>query len=137
MKKYPLVFKVSDVRRVLEHSISAPEQGPVSYTNDPVDCPSIVIVHDEGVYIMSNGIPGDFVEPDTGSPSRKRFCAYAKGCDPEKDQDFWENSRDLVGGDDFAETVQDAGQILGLILGNKNKRVIKFEMTEDTWEIKI
>jgi hypothetical protein len=137
MKKNTLVFKVSDVRRVLEHSISSPEQGPVAYTDEPVECPSVVIVHDQGVYLMSNGIPGDFIEKDNGTRFRKSFCAYAKGCDPQKDEDFWENSRELVGGDDFAETIQDAGGILGMIVRNKNKRVIKFQMTSDTWEVSI
>ena len=53
-----LRFKAEDVRRVVEHSINAPEQGEqtVSYephTTKPVAAPSVALVRDSGVYLMS------------------------------------------------------------------------------------
>ncbi|EAP6826414.1 DUF3085 domain-containing protein [Salmonella enterica] len=34
---------------------------------------------------------------------RGRKVAYAKGCHPEKDDNWWETARTEVGGDDFGE----------------------------------
>ena len=114
-----LVFAAADVRRIVEHSISAPEQGKIAdYSKanakngfkaemkTPTE-PTVVLVHDQGVYLMSNGTPRDTVKRT--SPNGKveldsSFCAYAEGCNPEKDKDDWyDNARDLVGGDDFGE----------------------------------
>ena len=104
-----LKFNIADVKRVVDHSLAAKEQGLVAYTNDPVKEPSLILVHDQGVYLMSNGIPRDIVK---GTSS---FVAYAKGCNPHKDVDFYDNARDLVGGDDFAETLQVAKDIKDML----------------------
>jgi hypothetical protein len=64
--------------------------------------PALFFVHDEGVYLMSNGEPGDL-------KSRSEiglYAAYAEGCDPDlHEDDWWDTSRALVGGDDFAEVI--------------------------------
>lgn len=133
-----LLFNADDVRRVVEHSIAAPRQRPQTVGYDektgnpitkPVEHPSVMLVHDDGVYLMSNGEPRDVVQaeitvvplddpellhdtlasalgekPATRKTGRS-FCAHAKGCDPGKDKDWWDRSRELVGGDDFAETL--------------------------------
>ena len=96
-----LVFQAADVRRVVEHSLSAPEQRPIAYTKDKPPTPAVIFVHDQGVYLMSNGEPRDITEGEHS------FVAYAEGCDPSKQEfdDWWDTSRALVGGDDFAETL--------------------------------
>lgn len=135
-KASKLVFKISDVRRVLEHSVNAPEQNPVAYTHENVSNPSIVIVHDMGVYLMSNGTPMDLVD-ERGDGLLRAFCAYAKGCDPSKDENYWQTSVDLVGGDDFAETLENAEDLLECINANPKKRVITFDITDCFWTIKV
>lgn len=114
-----LVFAAADVRRIVEHSINAPEQGKIadySKANDkngfnpdmkvPTE-PTVALVHDQGVYLMSNGTPRDTIKRT--SPNGKveldsSFVAYAEGCNPDKDKDDWyDNARCLVGGDDFGE----------------------------------
>ena len=52
----------------------------------------VILVHDQGVYLM----------PDRNQPAGKRI-AYARGCDPRLDNDWYDRSRELVGGDDFGE----------------------------------
>jgi len=59
------------------------------------------LVHDQGVYLMSTGIP--HLELEEGSESSK--VVQARGCDPKKNEDWWETSRELVGGDDFVEHI--------------------------------
>lgn len=95
-----LIFKASEVRRVVDHSLKAPKQSPMFGSGgDPAPVPSIILVHDHGVYLMSNGDPRDLIDGKTC------FAAYAKGCDPRTDEAHWETSRTLVGGDDFGETL--------------------------------
>ena len=73
------VFAAADVRRLL----AAAEAKGVG---------TILLVHDQGIYLMGQGMP-----------SGRNPIIYARGCHPQRDCDFWEHSRDLVGGDDFVE----------------------------------
>jgi DUF3085 family protein len=98
-----LIFKSADVKRVVEHSLAAPKQGR-TFTG-PVSEPSILLVHDEGVYLMSNGEPRD-IESGTRS-----YVAHALGCNPLTDDDWYDTSRQLVGGDDFGECLPWAAEI--------------------------
>jgi hypothetical protein len=102
-----LIFKAKDVRRVIEHTLAAPEQRPVSYTTDPVKEVAVLLVHDQGVYLMSNGKPGDLLDPSQDEViGSSHFVAYAQGCHPDKDKNWYDTARALVGGDDFAETLE-------------------------------
>jgi hypothetical protein len=65
--------------------------------------PGLFLVHDQGVYVMSNGEPRDIVTVD--DMAETTYSAYAEHCNPKVDEDWWDNARDLVGGDDFAEVV--------------------------------
>ena len=62
---------------------------------------ALLLVHDQGVYIMS-----------MSQPVGQRTIVYAEGCDPATNDDWWETSRRLVGGDDFGEPFATAGQLL-------------------------
>ena len=89
-----LRFKAEDVRRVVEHSIAAPRQTEqvVEYephTTKPIAAPAVLLVHDQGVYLTSNSKPRDIVGADAADRS---FCAYAIGCYPEKDADWYETA---------------------------------------------
>lgn len=77
-----LVFKASDVKRLVEHAFTTEGQ--------------LVLAHDQGVYLMSNGQPLDKID-DT-----KNFVVYAEGCNPEVSAEWYETAHGLVGGDDFA-----------------------------------
>ena len=80
--------KTSDVKRCVEHALNNTKNGA-----------SILFVHDDGVYIMSAGTPRDMV-------GNKNYVAYCEGCNPNKDDDFYDHSRYLVGGDDFTEKLR-------------------------------
>lgn len=66
--------------------------------------PGLLFVHDQGVYLMSNGIPRIEV-----APNEHTHVVYAAGCDPTlpgaEFDDWYSTSRDLVGGDDFVEVL--------------------------------
>lgn len=65
---------------------------------DFIPPPALHFVHDQGLYVMSNGRP----QLDMDDPQR---VIYADGFDPEKNafEDWWEGARNIVGGDDFVE----------------------------------
>lgn len=94
-----LVFKTKELKRCIFHALHAPKH--YMGRSDAPPGPALFLVHDDGVYLMSNGEPVDLRNKDELSA----YVAYAENCNPDKDPDCWENSRDLVGGDDFAETL--------------------------------
>ena len=135
-----LRFKAEDVRRVVEHSIAAPKQSEqvveyVPHTSKPIAAPAVLLVHNQGVYLVSNGKPRDIVGADATDrkDEGRSFCAYAIGCHPEKDADWYETARGLVGGDDFVETLPWARKLKALIDGGA--RIITLRMTRDSIEI--
>jgi hypothetical protein len=69
-------------------------------TNRTPRGPALLFVHDQGVYLMSNGIP-HLLSEDGNSHQ----VIYAEGCNPNVGEfdDWYLTSRDLVGGDDFVE----------------------------------
>lgn len=64
------------------------------------DDAKIMLVKDDGVYLMSFGD-----KPANAGPDWKRTVAYARGFDPKKDAEVWDKSRDAMGGDDGGDEV--------------------------------
>lgn len=92
-----LEFDGDDVREIFEHSRDSKQHRGV-YGSKPE--PALILVHDEGVYLMSAGLPA------LPRPEQKgNKVVYAKGCHPQLDEDWYAEAQDLVGGDDFAEAL--------------------------------
>jgi hypothetical protein len=96
------VFKSDEVRRCVEHALNS-TQWSMGWMEELQPVPGLFFVHDEGVYLMSNGEPRDVVA--VMSKAATTYVAYAEHCNPKVDEDWWDNSRELVGGDDFAEVL--------------------------------
>ena len=95
-----LTFKTAEVRPLFDHAKAASEHRP-TYGQDPI--PSLHLVGDQGVYLMSSGIPMLAKEKDKGEGSQ---VAYAEGTDPNDGGFEWyENKRALYGGDDGVDAV--------------------------------
>ena len=92
------VFKSDEVRRCVEHALNS-TQWSMGWMEELQPVPGLFLVHDQGVYVMSNGEPADMADEKTA------YVAFAEHCNPKVDEDWWDNSRELVGGDDFAEVV--------------------------------
>lgn len=106
-----LSFNVADVRRVVNHAYAAKEWSrPFGVNTAPR--PQLIFVHDDGLYLMSNGQPRDIVSGE------RSFCAYARGYDP-KAPGVWDKARDAVGGDDFAEYLTLTDEMVELIQGDR------------------
>lgn len=90
-------FKTSEIKRCVNHALNSTKWKKAWGGHDQQ--PALFFVHDHGIYCMSNGDPRDMID-DT-----RAFSAYAKGCNPHKDKHVFDKSRELVGGDDFVETI--------------------------------
>lgn len=91
-----LTFDKVAVRLLVEHAIAAPKHG-MGYGHEGPTAPCLILVKDDGIYLMSNG------EPCLPGQDSVNHAVYAKGYNPKTDGDVWDKCRDAVGGDDFAE----------------------------------
>ncbi len=103
-----LRFKAEEVKKLTDHALSCKKfnketdwdkepDDDGSWPTKNIDEAKLVLVHDSGVYLMSNGCP---ILP---GEKTKNFVVYAIGMDPDKDEDYYDAARDAVGGDDFGE----------------------------------
>ena len=86
--------------------------------------PCLQLVGDQGLYLITNAR-----FEDESSPASRGTVAYAKGCDPNKDDDFYENKVALFGGDDGTVAIPYRWYLMAK---NKGKRVFKLNLTEDS-----
>jgi hypothetical protein len=103
-----LRFKGSGVPAIVRHMTEATDwdQGWAERSvkrGRPKPRPQLVFVHDDGLYILSNGKPAQM------AGEGKRFVVYATGYDP-RAAGVWEKARNAVGGDDQAGTPVHAGR---------------------------
>lgn len=87
--------------QIITHSETAPKHTE-PYGGESKEA-GLVLVKDDGIYLMSNGTPG-LTRPETKPGETLNVVAYAAGFDPkEVDRDeLWHRTHD-VSGDDFAE----------------------------------
>ena len=103
------VFDAKKIGELARHAVGSTDWS-MGYEDDIKPAPGLLFVHDDGVYCMSNGIPSWMNESKT-----RNNAAYAEGCEPRPDvpfDDWYSKSRELVGGDDFAEVLAVDDQFL-------------------------
>ena len=103
------VFDAKKIAELARHAVAS-KNWSMGYEGDLTPAPGLLFVHDQGVYCMSNGIPSWMIEDGT-----MNRVVYADGCEPKPDipfDDWYYKSRDLVGGDDFAEVLAVDDQFL-------------------------
>lgn len=96
---YYCVFDVEQMRPLVEHSRKS-EKHRGTY-GQPEAVPGLLFVHDQGVYLMSNGDPGLLLPGE----AIRHQVVYALEMSPD-DSDCWENAEAAVGGDDFVEVIE-------------------------------
>lgn len=121
-----LIFALAVLQPILEHARNAKETMPTMddlcdeslakpgavpdkwgiYNQNDIDVsklkPSIFLVKDRGAYIMSAAAQRQL----RNDGSQSSVVAYAAGCDPEKDEDWYDTALDICGGDDFAQRIE-------------------------------
>lgn len=93
-----LRFKKSDLQPLIEHAKNAPEH-VTDHSGEQLG-PGLFLVKDQGVYLMSNGIPGH-----KRADGERHQVVYAQGLNPETDPDWYDAAHYLCGGDDFGELI--------------------------------
>lgn len=61
----------------------------------------LFLVHDQGIYLM----PASPTFKNETTKEGSNWVTYAKDCNPDTDEEWYDNTRHLVGGDDFGENV--------------------------------
>ena len=87
--------------------------------------PSLVLAKDQGIYLMTNA---DL----TGSASERGTVVYAQGCNPDTDEDWYENARYLFGGDDGGITFPAEWYD---IAKSQRKRIFQLRLNADSMEL--
>jgi len=120
-----LTFNVGDVRKLITHSRNAesrrpayedlfnpvyhfggvvkmkdgwPDESNLDISKLPA---ALLLVKDEGIYLMSNGMPGLMRE----DKQDRNQVVYAKEGDPTAGCDWWETARAIMGGDDCVDSL--------------------------------
>lgn len=93
-----LRFSTKDVFPLLLHAKACSEWG-MAYGHKGDPGPRLVLVKDEGIYLMSNGQPRQI---DPQADGTRCIVAYATGHDP-RNGNTWDKDREAAGGDDFGE----------------------------------
>ncbi|MBW4599683.1 MAG: DUF3085 domain-containing protein [Calothrix sp. FI2-JRJ7] len=78
-----LHFLKRDVQKLLEHTKNAESHVPI-YGDESTQRPGLLIVGNEGIYLVSNGIPGLFKNGafEQATPDNPAFVVYATECNP-------------------------------------------------------
>jgi hypothetical protein len=93
-----LKFKTDDnLKQIVAHAKAGPEWKDTYGVK--ATGPTIWLVHDQGVYLMSAAKCGN---PIVEGKCQQR-AAYAEGMNPDTDPCWYNTARDAVGGDDFAQ----------------------------------
>ncbi len=130
--KSTLVFEGDAVLELLAHAKAAPQHtSPYGLTPNPG--PGLMLVKDDGIYLMSNGEPG---LPGTDTVNK---VVYARGYEAlpatvgmEERMARYDKVRDAAGGDDFAEFLP-AKSFARLIADGK----VEIELTADRMAVSI
>ena len=112
-----LRFKKSEVQVLLDHAKSATSHRE-PYSSDRNAPPASLLVGDDGIYLMSNGLPTLLADGTTRSASAdsKACIVYAEECNPEMMafDDWWEAKNESFGGDDGVESLEVESVELGM-----------------------
>lgn len=126
------VFEADAVLELLNHAKAAPRTvSPYGLTPNPG--PGLMLVKDDGVYLMSNG------EPPLPGTDTVNKVVYAPGYEAlpntttiEERMERYDKVRDAAGGDDFAELLP-ANSFTGLASGG----LVEIGLTADRMTIRI
>ncbi len=122
-----LRFDIEKVKKLCDHAARSPDWS-MGYESDAPRAPGLTLVGDEGVYLMSNGIPGLTKAND------HHEVVYAEGCNPEVDEfdDWWSFKQRTFGGDDGSDVLPWAVQILKLMRSKPDARYLCLDVTPNS-----
>ncbi len=126
-----ITFRAADLRRVVEHAMASTKFRR-TYNDqfagiEEVTEPMLWLVGDRGVYLMSNGDPGD----KTGVGD-SLYVVFAEKISP-KDEGWYDTKRLVFGGDDFVESLPWCETIKAMI--DAGQEYIRMKIVGDNIEL--
>ena len=116
-----LKFKgfVKPMQQLADEVLNGQHKFKLPYQDKFSEQRGVWMVKDNGIYIMN-------------AHKRKggNIVVYADGYNPDLNDDWWEDCRDAVGGDDFAEFIPLGIRQLMRIINNKDPLYIELTETE-------
>ena len=146
-----LRFPKDEVLKLVAHALASPSQQPTySQVVDALDlaegfpdsddfekashliAPSLHLVKDRGVYLMSAGLPH---LPDPNRPDNPQWslAIYAEGLSP-SDEGWHEVANDILGGDDFSQALP-ARDVDRLASQSPDEDIFRINVQDDTFTI--
>lgn len=119
-----LRFKSSEVLPLIEHALAAKEHRTTYCEQTMCKGAALMLVGDQGVYLMSNGQP---------PLPQGQNVAYAEGMNPDTDDEWWDAKRRTFGGDDGVEFIEAIKAIRQMIA--RGAPVICIEINENYVEV--
>lgn len=99
--------------------------------NPPVP-EGVILVKDQGAYLMSNCSFDEHPKSENGTSAD---VAYAKGMKP-ADPNFYDNAREVFGGDDFAMTLPGSFIEAGMRLAqSKNRKTFQLKVSDESFSV--
>ena len=110
-----LIFAAADVRKLVDHTLNSEfhkatmmqrleRYGPQAWNVQPNEHtetpPGLWLVKDSGIYLMSNGHPGMWMEQE-----QRYYTVYASGYNPSSDPDWFDRSQMEIGGRAFCQSI--------------------------------
>ena len=93
-----LNFKSNKTLKSLARKTLFSKEFKIAYRDQTTIEKSFWLVKDDGIYVMNCYVKN-------GKREKVNQVIYASGFNPKTNDDVWEDSRDAVGGDDFAENI--------------------------------
>lgn len=111
-----IYFRADEVKSLYDHSFAAKDHIP---TPDG-DKPGLILIFNEGLYLVSNGLPRQLADPkaDPKDAKAKSKYAYAYKCSP-TNPDYYDSAMSLVGRDHVAKLLP-LDMFAKIIEGNYN-----------------
>tara|TARA_R110000744_G_scaffold87784_1_gene171274 strand:+ start:1043 stop:1420 length:378 start_codon:yes stop_codon:yes gene_type:complete len=120
-----LNFKSNKTLKSLARKTLFSKEFKIAYRDQTTIEKSFWLVKDDGIYVMNCYVKN-------GKREKVNQVIYASGFNPKTNDDVWEDSRDAVGGDDFAENIPlDYSQLNRL----RNGGNLTIKVTEESLEI--
>tara|TARA_R110002167_G_scaffold191735_2_gene394108 strand:+ start:423 stop:815 length:393 start_codon:yes stop_codon:yes gene_type:complete len=125
-----LNFKSNKTLKSLARKTLFSKEFKIAYRDQTTIEKSFWLVKDDGIYVMNCYVKKWF--NFNGKREKVNQVIYASGFNPKTNDDVWEDSRDAVGGDDFAENIPlDYSQLNRL----RNGGNLTIKVTEESLEI--
>ncbi len=127
--KTVLKFQPADIARIITHAFNSPKQRNKPYSDKKITDPGIILVKDEGVYIISSGTPSDTIDGEG-----RIFRVYAEGYNPKVDSDFWSRQQ-AFSPDDFAQYLPIDRPMFEALAARRRPAEFNIVATEEAFEI--